>query len=59
MKLHDVKTKLLNLYEPHMMRLNDILLAIYQFVLDRRFIFLWLFNSMIEVSVITVVTVIN
>lgn len=59
MKLHDVKRKLLNLYKPRMMGLNDILLAIYQFVPDRRFIFLWLFNSMIELSFITVVTVIN
>lgn len=59
MKLHDVKRKLLNLYKAHMMGLNDILLAIYQFVLDRTFIFLWLFNSMIELSFITVVTVIN
>jgi len=40
MKLHDVKTKLLNLYKPHMMGLNDILLAIYKFVLDSRLIFL-------------------
>ena len=59
MKLHDVKTKLLNLYKPHMMGLNDILLAIYKFVLDSRLIFLWLFNSVIELSFIIIVTVIN